>query len=52
MVNNTVKVDLSSKSLGEVRKKAIKEAYIPTKIRNSCTISVNSSGEVIVRKKK
>jgi hypothetical protein len=52
MDNSKAKVNLSSKLLGEARKRAVKEAYIPKKIRNSCTISVNPSGEVIVSKKK
>jgi len=52
MTNNRAKVNLSSKLLGEARKRAVKEAYIPTNIRKSCTISVNPSGEVVVSKKK
>jgi len=52
MVNDTAKVNLSSRLLSEARKRAVKEAYIPTNIRNSCKISVNQSGEVVVSKKK
>ncbi len=52
MVNDRAKVNLSSKTLGEARKKAIQEAYIPKNIRNSCKISVDSSGEVAVIRKK
>jgi hypothetical protein len=52
MMNNRAKVNLSGKMLSEARKKAIKEAYIPKNIRNSCKISVSSSGEVTVIRKK
>jgi hypothetical protein len=52
MANKTTKIDLSSKSLGEVRKKAVREAYIPKKIKNSCIISTNASGDVTIMRKK
>ena len=42
------KVNLSSKTLGEARKKAIKEAYIPKAIKGSCNIVVNESGDVTI----
>jgi len=52
MVNDAAKVDLSSRLLSEARKRAVKEAYIPTNVRNSCKISVNQSGDVTVSRKK
>jgi len=52
MTNNRAKVNLSSKLLSVARKRAVKEAYIPKDIRNSCSISVNQSGELVVRRKK
>lgn len=51
MANDKAKVNLCGKLLSEARKRAVKEAYIPTIIRKSCTISVNPSGDVIVHKK-
>lgn len=42
------KVNLSSKTLGEARKKAIKEAYIPKAIKRSCSIVVSKSGDVTI----
>ena len=48
----TTKINLSSKSLGEARKKALQDAYIPKQIKESCTISTNASGDVVIIKKK
>ena len=52
MEHRTSKINLSSKSLGEARKKALQDAYIPKEIKGSCTISTNASGDVTIMKKK
>ena len=52
MASSTTKIDLSSKSLSEARKKAIKEAYIPKELKGSCKISVNASGDITILRKK
>ena len=51
MEHKTTKINLSSKSLGEVRKRALQDAYIPKEIKGSCTISTNASGDVTIMKK-
>ncbi len=46
------KLHISTRTLGEVRKRAIEGAYLPKTIKKCCRVSVNSSGEVTISKTK